>query len=269
MIDVFNEVFNDDLPGSISYDPKVQTIGDVSDLRSRPLLPIIDQLRVLSNIMGQPEAILDLLAFQFQVLFYSGTYNITDPVARLAAKQSLIANSFDFHAHLGTPNTMQTIISTIYQAALIQEWFTYGGTANHYRILFPVVIDGPTQALIGATQRIIKRASQAFDGFFVYNVAGPENLYVAVGVFTQIWQTLPVGRVGLVGSLLGGRASVGANATIQKSSSFLTIGIGASIFANPRQLVAGAMNAHVFSATTLTITALILRRVTSIIRAGR
>jgi P2-related tail formation protein/uncharacterized Zn-binding protein involved in type VI secretion len=267
-IQLDNEVFNDDLPSSINYDPQVQTIGDTMDVRWQAMLPIVDELRVLCNIPAQSESILDLLAFQFQVLFYSGTFNIADPVARVAAKQTLISNNFDFHAHLGTPGTMQTVISTIYQNALIQEWFNYGGTANHYRILFDQVIDSPTQALISATQQALKRASQAFDGFFVYNVAGPEQLYIAVGVYTQIFQFLPLGIPGQIGDLIACGATVTANASIQTSSSIVGINAGATVAATGKQLVSGATHLVIAGGATMTNTARILRGLSVLIKAG-
>jgi hypothetical protein len=267
IFDVTDEVFNDGLPASVNTDEQVVSIGDVSDLRTRALLPTIDQLRVLCNIYAQPEGILDLLAFQFQVLFYSGTFSITDPAARLAAKQTLIANNFNFHAHLGTPATMQAVISAIYQQAFIQEWFTYGGTPNHYRILFDNVISSPLQAQISQTQRAVKRASQAFDGFFVINNA-PLNFYVAVGVYTQIFQTLPIAISGRIGTFIIAGATVGANATVQHASAQVGIHAGATIGATAQQIVAGSPHATIAAKATMTNSAQVLRALAAMIRAG-
>ena len=263
-----NEIFNDDLPLSINYDPQVQTIGDTLDIRWQAMLPIADQLRVLCNIPNQSEAILDLLAFQYQVLFYSGTFNITDPVARVAAKQALLANNFQFHAHLGTPGTMQQVISTIYQNALIQEWFTYGGTANHYRILFDEVLDSPTQAEIGNTQRALKRASQAFDGFFVYNVDQIQQVNIFVAVYTQSFQILPIGLSGRVGLIVSAGAQLIANGSVQTASSIVGIQAGAAILATAKQMVAGATHVSIAAGATMTNTAKILRGLSVLIKAG-
>jgi hypothetical protein len=267
-VELDNEVFNDDLPLSINYDPQVQTIGDTLDVRWQAMLPIADQLRVLCNIPNLPEPILDILAFQFQVLFYSGTFSISDPVARLAAKQTLIANNFQFHAHLGTPGTMQQVISTIYQSALIQEWFTYGGTANHYRVLFDQVIDSPTQTLIGNTQRALKRASQAFDGFFVYNIAGPVQIIISTYIYTQIFQKVPLVRPGVSGLLITNGAQILANPTIQRASSFLIINAGGRVTATAQQIVAGASHVGIAAHASMTNTAKILRGLSVLIKAG-
>ena len=267
-IDVSTELFNDGLPGSISGDEQVISIGDVSDIQWKALLPTIDKLRVLCNIPAQPEAILDLLAFQYQVLFYDGTFNITDPVARLNAKIQLLSNNFDFHSRLGTPNVMQSVISTIYQQAIIQEWFSYGGTANHYRILFNAVLSSPLQAQIQNTQRVLKRASQAFDGFFVFNIAQPTNVYVSVGVFTQIWQVLPVGVPGRIGDFIVAGSSMKANATVQRSNPVMKIAAGATLTLVGKQLVSQASHVVIGASASMTNTAKILRGLKVLIKAG-
>src|SRR5215510_13316486 len=115
-VDIYNDKFIDNITDSISWDVQVQSIGAVSDTQAVGLQQILPDLLVLCNIPNLPESTLDLLAFQFQVLFYSATFNITDPDERLAAKRSLLANNFYYHAHLGTPYTDQEIVNTTYHA---------------------------------------------------------------------------------------------------------------------------------------------------------
>jgi len=197
--DVYSDVFIDNLPESLTWDYQVQSIGMVSDQQAVPLQGLLPSLLVLCNIPNQPENVLDILAFQFGVLFYSPANSITDPVQRLAVKQQLIANNFNYHAHLGTPAVVQEIASSIYGPVQIQEWPQYGGTANHFRALIPNP-GGITPAQIQQMAQLInvvKRASQTFEGFFsiVQPPPGPGgqvNVYVAVGVYTQTILVLPI-----------------------------------------------------------------------------
>lgn len=238
--DIYSDLFVDNLPESISWDSQVQSIGMVSDTQAVGLQAILPQLLVLCNIPNLPESTLDLLAFQYSVLFWSQLNTITDPVARLAAKRKMIANNFYYHAHLGTPQTVQDIVSTVYGPAVVQEWFLYGGLANHFRILLPAVVTTAQQAQMLSLVTIVKRASQAMDGFFLYTGI-PTNFYVAVGVVTQVWLFLPMPKqsVGIQYVNLG--ISVRANATVHRSSAVAQMSVGLSIRASSRQVVAGAM----------------------------
>lgn len=190
--DLSNDSYNDRLPSSISGDAQVISFGNVQDIQLQGLLPWIDQIRVLCNVMNQPEPVLDLLAFQFQVLFYSGTFTITDPVARLAAKQQLIAKSFYYNSRLGTAAIMQEILVTIYQNAYVQEWFEYGGTAHHFRVLTDNVINDPNVvASIGGVISAVKRASSYFDGFYTTTRAPDAQIMAWTGAYAQVFLKAP------------------------------------------------------------------------------
>lgn len=185
--------YNDKLPSSISSDAQVMSFGNVQDIQLQALLPFIDQVRVLCNIPALNEDTLDLLAFQFQVLFYSGTELITDDVARLAAKRSLIANSFDFHSRLGTKEVLQEILVTIYSNAYVQEWFEYGGTPHHFRVLTDNVINDPAIVTsITGVVGIVKRASSWFEGFYTVQRAPAALLNIFTCIYAQTFIQAPL-----------------------------------------------------------------------------
>jgi P2-related tail formation protein len=212
----------------------------VSDTQSVGLQSILPQLLVLCNIPNLPEPTLDLLAFQYSVLFWSQLNTISDPVQRLVLKRQMMANNFYYHAHLGTPQTTQDIVSSVYGPAIVQEWFLYGGLANHFRILLPAVVDPATQAQMLSLVTIVKRASQAMDGFFLYTAA-PMNFYVAVGVVTQVWLFLPMPKQALHVQYINIGIQVSVQATVYRSSAVAQISTGSKMIVNSRQLKAGAM----------------------------
>lgn len=249
--DIYSDLFVDNLPDSLTWDNQVQTIGMVSDQQAAGLQPFLPQLLILPNIANLPEAILDLLAFQYSVLFYSSTFYIADPLARIAAKRKLLANNFNYHAHLGTPAVMQEIVSSIYGPAAIQEWPVYGGTANHFRILLPNPINPSLQTQMYQLVNVVKRASQSFEGFFTSSGA-PNTFTVSVAVFTQTTLTLPVIQSTL-GNYLFSQASVTAKANVIRTPAIVSIQRAIQLVATARQVKAGAtvctISAHASVAT--------------------
>jgi P2-related tail formation protein len=263
-VDIYSDVFIDNLPDSISWDNQVQSIGYASDQNAIRLQNLLPQLLVLCNIPNLPESTLDLLAFQFSVLFYTATNSITDPVARLAAKQKLIANNFYYHAHLGTPYTVQDIVATVFQPALIQEWFVYGGLANHFRILLQHVIDPSLESQILSLVTVVKRASQAMDGFFLYTSV-PTEFYVAVGVFTQIWLFLPMPVSSPFINYLTIGFQVFANATVHSASMIAKNVMGMHLSGSVRQILQGAPVADIKTGISVRAAIGALRKIMAII----
>lgn len=192
---VNTDSYDDLLPSSISSDPQVISFGNVMDERAQILLPLMDQIRVFCNLENQPEEILDLVAFQWSVLFYSSTFIIQDQATRIAAKLNLLKNNFFYYGRLGTPDTLQQIISTVYPNASVLEWFQYGGTAHHYRILLDKVItDQPTLNALNLVNQTVKRASSWFEGFFVKTQSPPVPLLITPAIYVQIWQKSPLAK---------------------------------------------------------------------------
>jgi P2-related tail formation protein len=266
-IDIYSDQFVDNLPDSLTWDNQVQTVGMVSDQQAAGLQPFLPQLLILPNINNLPEAILDLLAFQYSVLFYSSTFYTVDPLQRIALKRQLLSNNFNYHAHLGTPAVMQQIVSSIYGPAAIQEWPDYGGTANHFRILLPTAADPSLLTEMSQVVNVVKRASQYFEGFFSAGVA-QIGFTVSVVVFTQTTLTLPVIQSPLgdfisVGASVKIFISVGASVTVVsnviRASAVAKLKAAASLVATSRQLRFGAMVCTIQVRSTVTTSALILR----------
>jgi len=266
-VDLLSSKFNDLLPPSINFDPNIISIGDVSDIEHVALLPIVAQVQVLSNLAAQPENVLDLMAFQFGVLFYAQANTISDPVARLALKLQLIQNSFNFNRRLGTVSLMVQLLNTIYGGLFLQEWYQYGGTHDHFRILTPVVLPSDVQANIVTTMLTIKRASQTMEGFYLVTTA-PTSFSLVPGCYVQEWLWTPLGSINLNAEFVALHSSMVANANVQTSSLIEVIQIGAALTATARQLFSGAMVGTIAARITITATERLLRAILVLIKAG-
>lgn len=185
--------FIDAIPDSLNFDPQIQSIGLVNDNTISTLTSFADRVRVLCDIKQQEEATLDRLAFQFNVLFYQGANLIADPQARIDLKRNLIAQSFGINCKLGTPGIIQRVISQIYAPAIMQEWWQYGGTHDHFRIYTESNINDPAviASLAPALYSVI-RASQAFDGYYSMIPPADVGLYISVTVYCEMDMVLPV-----------------------------------------------------------------------------
>lgn len=74
------------------------------------------------------ETTLDILARDLHVDWYNDAYPVE-------AKRAVIKSSVRVHKRLGTKFAVITAICDIYPKSEVQEWFEYGGTHHHFRIL--------------------------------------------------------------------------------------------------------------------------------------
>lgn len=81
-------------------------------------LPRLDEL---------PEAVIDLLAWQWHVDFYESD-------ADIRVKRQLVRESIAWHRIKGTKSAVEGMIRTIFQGGVVTEWFDYGGESYHFRV---------------------------------------------------------------------------------------------------------------------------------------
>ena len=92
----------------------------------------MDGLRIYPRIDDLPEALLDILAYDFKVDWYDCNYP-------LKTKRALVKSSFHVHRHMGTRGSVIDALSSIYPGSTIEEWFEYGGDPYHFRIILDVM----------------------------------------------------------------------------------------------------------------------------------
>lgn len=74
------------------------------------------------------ESMLDILARDLHVDWYNDAYPVE-------AKRTVIKSSVRVHKRLGTKFAVITAICDLFPNSEVQEWFEYGGTHHHFRIL--------------------------------------------------------------------------------------------------------------------------------------
>ena len=115
------------VPPALTHDPAMmaRAAADAEALTAR--LTEIDKVRVISNIDGLEEAVLDILARDFKVDWWDPEYSIEE-------KRRTLKGSWRVHKTLGTKAAVETAISAIYPHTRVLEWWEYGGEPYHFRL---------------------------------------------------------------------------------------------------------------------------------------
>ena len=116
------------LPESIRGDPQLQAAAQAFDKELQAVTRDIRENLLLSRIDELPEAVVDLLAWQWHVDFYQ-------PVGLdVETKRRLVKQSIAWHRIKGTPAAVEEVLSAAFADAVVKEWFEYGGEPYHFRI---------------------------------------------------------------------------------------------------------------------------------------
>ena len=82
---------------------------------------------IYTRIDELPEAVLDILAYDWKIDWYDFDYPIE-------AKRNLIKTNYYVHRHLGTAGAVKEAIRSIYPNSDVEEWFDYGGEPYYFRV---------------------------------------------------------------------------------------------------------------------------------------
>ena len=166
-------------PASLRENPSIAALGDVTmeALAKRPaeiallsLYPRIDEL---------PEALLDILAYDFKVDWWDADYSLEE-------KRRTFKDSWRVHKTLGTKAAVETAIRAIYPKARVQEWFEYeGGKPYHFKLdidLTNEISDAARPYRVLERVNFYKSLRSHVDEFVFTIVLPPATLHVGGGV---------------------------------------------------------------------------------------
>jgi phage tail P2-like protein len=123
-----NELLNIDLvallPESLRNDEDTKAIMQAVSEEMQRLFQKFEELQSEEI----PEFLLDLIAFEKHVDFYSNDL----PVEQ---KRELINRSTFFHRQKGTPAAVEELITTVFGEGKVVEWFEYGGQPYYFKVV--------------------------------------------------------------------------------------------------------------------------------------
>lgn len=142
-------------PLALNGDSSVAALADVTAGSLVARRPEIDRLSIYPRIDELPEALLDILAYDFKVDWYDYEYPI-------AAKRALIKGNILVHKRQGTVYATRSILDGLYPKSAMEEWFEYGGEPGCFRLNVNVSNSAEEGAVvIYSTEEILRRISTA------------------------------------------------------------------------------------------------------------
>ena len=135
------------VPPALTRDPAMmaRAAADAEAMAAR--LAEIDRVRIISNIDGLDETVLDILARDFKVDWWDPEYSIEE-------KRRTLKGSWRGHKILGTKAAVETAIRAIYPLTTVEEWFEYGGEPYHFRLNIDITSDSGNRA---RQKRVLER----------------------------------------------------------------------------------------------------------------
>jgi len=88
----------------------------------------IEGMKIYTRIDELPEALLDILAYDFRVDWWDPNYSIEE-------KRQTLKDSWGVHRKLGTKAAVVRAISAIFKDTELIEWFEYGGPPYQFKLL--------------------------------------------------------------------------------------------------------------------------------------
>lgn len=170
MTDLWGTGLIEGLPPAVADEPWVRIMDKVYRERHQHEMGAAERIHIYTLIDSQPEEILDVLAVQFKVDWYDSNYP-------LEAKRSIIKTALEVRRYYGTDWATLKAISAIYPRSEIEQWYDYGGTPGHFRVICSV--DG---ALIPVKRREIRRSVNIYKRM----TAHLDSLYLQVQAGIEI-----------------------------------------------------------------------------------
>lgn len=162
------------LPDSIAPDQKVRDICDSIQPHFDKFHADIMKVLLLPNLDKLSEALVDELAWQYHVDFYRDNYPIE-------TKRKLVRTAIERHRLKGTPVAVEEIVRTVYQDAVVEEWFEWDdGEPYWFRILLTAKDPAPPLSLSEVLQLVdqYKSYRSHLDGVY-YHI--PHDIVIRTG----------------------------------------------------------------------------------------
>lgn len=167
-------------------DVAVQGYSAALTEQMRKLAVEISQASIYARIDMLPEPVLDILAWQFNVLWYETSETIE-------AKRQAIKHSIEIHRIKGTPAAIERVVEIYFGDGKVEEWFEYAGAPGHFRITTSNPSATAEKAiLIQKAVGAVKRYSSVLDGVTI-NMSEDNRLYM--GFVAQMASEITVGQV--------------------------------------------------------------------------
>ena len=115
------------LPQSISSDEQVQNICKAIEQRLWEIKKQSAFVLLLPRLNELSEALVDALAWEYHVDFYT-------PDLAIEKKRALVREAIAWHRIKGTPAAVESVCTAVFQSASVEENWQYGGQPYHFKV---------------------------------------------------------------------------------------------------------------------------------------
>lgn len=127
MISYYDGQLTDIMPGNITRKPEVKALSYALQQACRLLYRYSQKLYICSNLDGQPEEVIDLLASELRTQYYKSTMD-------LATKRRLVKNTLIWYMSAGTPEAVEELVAAVFGEGEVKEWFEYGDEPYYFEV---------------------------------------------------------------------------------------------------------------------------------------
>ena len=130
------------------------------------------------NIDTLPEDVLDTLATDFKVDWWSADYTLDE-------KRRTLKTSWFVRRRLGTKSAVERALSAIYEDSQVVEWFDYDGEPYHFRLVIPVdeaALDPAKHSTVLTLVEYYKNLRSVLDNIEYHGASSVATVY-AIAVF--------------------------------------------------------------------------------------
>ena len=143
----------DILPPNLLADEKINAAAQALDAELQKITEATKEALLLPRLDELPEAVIDLLAWQWHVDFY-------EPIGMdIETKRRLIKSSIAWHRIKGTPAAVEQVVSAAFDTSHVKEWFEYGGSPYHFKVVTEDVTTD--KSVLARMRRAINAAKNA------------------------------------------------------------------------------------------------------------
>ena len=119
----------DILPANLLEDKKVAAAAQALDAELQAVTKATVETMHLPRLDVLPEAVVDLLAWQWHVDFY-------EPLGMdIETKRKLVKESIAWHRIKGTPAAVEAVVSAAFDSSKVKEWYEYGGKPFYFKVI--------------------------------------------------------------------------------------------------------------------------------------
>lgn len=126
------------LPTSMTQDKRILAMAKAISEQKRKIADEMWRARVWSEIDRMPERILDLLAYDMKIDWWDESYSVEE-------KRNTMKNAWYVHQRMGTAAAVEAAISAIYPDTTVSEWWEYGGSPYHFKLLIDATYENIDQ----------------------------------------------------------------------------------------------------------------------------